>query len=79
MTAGAMKAEDYSRRQQQVGGWSVVIETFKLGDRYHCTVSNADPGARIARADGPSRDAAEQQALEKAGRYLAQTRRFTTS
>ena len=73
-----MKPEDYSRRQQQLAGWDISIETYKLGDVYHCTISNVDPGARFARADGATRDEAERRALEKAEKYLAQTRRFTT-
>jgi hypothetical protein len=71
-----MKPEDHSRRQMDLAGWPITIETYKLGDVYHCSISNVDPGARIARADGSTREEAEQRALEKAQRYLAQTRRF---
>ena len=71
-----MKAEDYSRRQQELAGWPVSIETYKLGDVYHCTITNVDPGARFARADGATKDEAETIAIEKATRYLAQTRKF---
>ena len=74
-----MKAEEYTLRQQQLAGWPITIETYKLGDTYHCTIANTDPGARLARAGGSTRDEAEQRALEKAERYLAQTRRFPTS
>jgi len=56
-----MKPEDYSRRQQELAGWQVTIETYKLGDVYHCTIANVDPGARFARADGATKD--EAQAL----------------
>jgi len=73
-----MKPEEYSRRTQQLAGWDISIETYKLGDVYHCTISNVDPGARFARADGATRDEAERLALEKAEKYLGQTRRFTT-
>jgi acetamidase/formamidase len=73
-----MKPEDYSREQAEVAGWPISIETYKLGDVYHCTIANVDPGARIARADGATREEAEKRALEKAERYLKQTRRFTT-
>jgi hypothetical protein len=73
-----MKPEDYSRREMELAGWPISIETYKLGEVYHCTISNVDPGARFARADGPTKDAAEQQAIEKATRYLLQTRRFPT-
>jgi hypothetical protein len=72
-----MKAEDYAKRRQDVGGWPVEIETYKLGDIYYCTINNVDPGARFARAEGSTREEAESKALEKAQRYLAQTRRFT--
>jgi hypothetical protein len=75
----ALKAEEYSRRQQELAGWAVTIETYKLGDVYHCTIANVDPGARIARADGSTRAEAESRAIEKATRYLGQTRRFPTS
>ena len=74
-----MKPEDYSRRQQELGGWQITVETYKLGDVYHCAIANVDPGARFARAQGASREEAERAALEKAERYLAQTRRFPTS
>jgi hypothetical protein len=74
-----MKPEDYSRRQQQLAGWAVTIETYKLGEVYHCTIANVDPGARFARADGASREEAERLAIEKATRFLAQTRRFPAS
>jgi hypothetical protein len=74
-----MRAEDYSRRQIELAGWPISIETYKLGDVYHCTIYNVDPGARFARADGSTKAEAEQSALEKAERYLKQPRRFPTS
>ena len=70
-----MKAEEYSRRQIDVAGWPISIETFRLGQIYHCTISSVDPGARFARADGSTKEEAERLALAKAERYLAQTRR----
>jgi len=71
-----MKPEDYTRRQRELAGWPVTIETYKLGDVFHCSIANVDPGARIARADGSTREEAESRAIEKATRYLQQTRRF---
>ena len=71
-----MKPEEHSRRQQELAGWPVIVETYKLGDVYHCTITNVDPGARFARADGATKDEAETSAIEKATRYLAQTRKF---
>jgi hypothetical protein len=72
-----MKAEDYSRRQHELAGWAIAIETYRVETVYYCTISNVDPGARFARAEGPTREEAERIALEKAQRYLGQTRRFT--
>jgi hypothetical protein len=74
-----MKPEQQSRREIELAGWPIVVESYRLGDVYYCTISNADPGARFARAEGSSRDEAEKQALERAERHLAQTRRFSTS
>jgi len=71
-----MKPEEYSRRQQELAGWQISIETYRLGEVYHCTVANVDPGARFARADGKSKEEEEAAALAKAEKYLAQTRVF---
>jgi hypothetical protein len=71
-----MKPNDYSRRQQELAGWQVMVETYKLGDLYHCSIANVDPGARFARGNGATKEEAETVAIEKATRYLAQTRKF---
>ena len=73
-----MKAEGYERRRQDLGGWSIEVETVKIGDVYYCTINNVDPGARFARAEASTREEAERQALEKAERYLKRTRKFST-
>jgi hypothetical protein len=74
-----VNAEEYSTRRAELSGWAISIETYRLGEVYHCTIASVDPGARFARADGASRDEAEARALEKAARYLGQTRRFVQS
>ena len=74
-----MNAEGYTRREQELSGWSILLETYRLGDQYFCTISNVDPGARVARAEGQTREDAERIALEKAARWLGQTRRFTVN
>ena len=71
-----MKSADYSRHQQELAGWQVTIETYKLGGVYHCTIANVDPGARRTRADGETKEQAESRAIEKATKYLGQTRKF---
>ena len=74
-----MKAEGYERRRQELGGWPIEIETYQIGDVFYCTINNVDPGARFARAEAPTREEAERQALAKAEKYLAQTRRHTVN
>jgi len=74
-----VKAEGYTKRRQPLGDWTIELETYQLGDVFYCTINKVDPGARFARAEGPTRDEAERKALEKAEKYIKQTRRFTTS
>ena len=69
-----MNAEDYSTTAAELDGWAIIVESYRVGDRFYCAVSSADPGARFARSEGASREEAERIALEKARRYLAQTR-----
>ena len=52
------------------------IETYKLGDVYHCTIANVDPGARFARADGPTREEAEAARSRRRRATSQQTRKF---
>jgi hypothetical protein len=74
-----MKAQEYTERREEVDGWQVHIVTYRFGDRYYCAIDNVDPGARFARAEGATREDAERVALEKARKYLAQTRKFPTA
>ena len=74
-----MKAEEYSERNDTIDTWPIHIVTYRVGDTYYCTIDNVDPGARFARAEGTTQQDAERVALEKAQRYLRQTRRFPTA
>ena len=74
-----MKAENYTERNEVIDGWPIHIVTYRIRDTYYCTIDNVDPGARFARAEGPTREEAENAALDKARRYLQQTRKFPTS
>lgn len=62
------------RRQEQVGRRTITVTSYRLGDRYYCTVDNVEPGARIARGEGATRAEAERIAIEKVAARLAQTR-----
>jgi hypothetical protein len=74
-----MKSEEFQERRDELNGWKINVVSYRVGDRYYCTIDNVDPGARFARAEGATREEAEAAALEKATRYLQQTRRFPTS
>jgi hypothetical protein len=69
-----MRAEDYQRRRQELAGWPVSIVSYKLGGRFICEIDNVNPGARVARAEGGTREEAERAAIEAAERRLARTR-----
>ena len=71
------KPSDYSERKLELAGWPVKVTSYQLDGVYHATVDNVSPGAWIARADGPTKAAAEEQALAIAGQRLAKTRRTT--
>jgi hypothetical protein len=73
-----VRAEGYEKRRQPLGGWEIEIETYRVADMFYCTINNVDPGARFARAEGTTREEAEARALEKAEKYIKQTRRFST-
>lgn len=73
-----MKAEAFTERSETVDGWKVNIVTYHIGDRWYCAIDNVDPGARFARAEASTKEDVERIALEKARKYLKQTRRFPT-
>jgi hypothetical protein len=74
-----VRAEDYTERRDTIDGWPINIVTYRIGAKYYCMIDNVDPGARFARAEGLTRESVEQNALEKAKKYLGQTRRFPVS
>ena len=68
-----MRAEDYQRRRQELAGWPVGIVSYKLGERFVCEIDNVSPGARVARAEGATREEAERAAMATAERRLNRT------
>jgi uncharacterized protein YecE (DUF72 family) len=74
-----LKSEDFRETRQELDGWAINIVSYRIGEKFYCTIDNVSPGARFARAEGLTREEAETTALEKAKRYLKQTRRFPTS
>ena len=73
-----MRAEDYQRRRQELAGWPIGIVSYKLNDRFICEIDNVSPGARLARAEGATREEAERTAMATAEGRLARTRVHAT-
>jgi hypothetical protein len=69
-----MRAEDYQRRRQELAGWPVGIVSYRLDERFVCEIDNVSPGARVARAEGATREEAERAAIAAAERRLGHTR-----
>jgi hypothetical protein len=72
------RAEGYEEKQTELGGWPVRIVSYKLKDDWRCEIDNVSPGAKIARATGPTREAAIEKATAKATERLGRQRTFST-
>jgi hypothetical protein len=69
-----VRAEGYQRRRQELAGWPVVIVSYRLGERFICEIESGGAGARLARAEGASREAVERAAMATGSERLARTR-----
>ncbi|MGH7502245.1 MAG: hypothetical protein ACREL7_10865 [Longimicrobiales bacterium] len=70
-----MRADELTTREDNLCGWAVRVTSYRIGERWFASVDNADPGAKVARAEGHSRAEAEQTACAKASERLSRTRR----
>jgi len=61
-----MNTEQFKEEFRELNGAKIRITTYKIGNEFYCHIYNEDPGATIARASGPTSEAAVQKALEKA-------------
>lgn len=73
-TTLVMKPEEYQTRREAHAGWTMNIVSYRLGNRFHCSVDDVDPGARLSRGEGATRAEAERQAVTKARRLLERTK-----
>ena len=78
MSTESLRSEGYQETKRELDGWPINVTSYRVGEKWYCTIDNVSPGARFARAEGPTREEAEKTALDKAARYLKQTRRFPT-
>lgn len=65
-----MKTEEYVQRTESTPEYTYRVTTYRIGGKYHCTVDNVDPGAVIARSEGPTREEAESKAVSRARERL---------
>ena len=65
-----LRPEEYQERTQSVPPFQMHIVSYRLGDEFHCTVDNVDPGAVIARSSAPTRAQAEASAVQRATQRL---------
>ncbi len=70
-----MRPEQYMERQVEADGWPVRLTSYRLGEEFYCKADNVSPGAWLARTTAPTREEAEQKALERARELLSRTRR----
>ncbi len=73
-----MKAEEYTERRVELAGWPVNITSWRSGSVYHAKADNVSPGASLARAEGATREEAEQEVIRRAEQLLASTRRMAS-
>lgn len=60
-----MNSEEYQETRRDLGGQSVRIASYRIGERFFCHVDNVDPGATIARTHGATREEAEAAAIAR--------------
>ncbi len=70
-----MKAEEYLERKEELSGWPVKIVSYRLGETYHVSIHNEEPGAWIVKGQGTSLAEAEAQARKEAAEALAKVKR----
>lgn len=62
----SVNAEEYKTKPLEINGVRLEVRSYKVGNTYHCHISNTDPGATIARASGMTEEEAVTIATEKA-------------
>ena len=72
------RAEHYTWRKDKIGEWSLGVVTYRFDGTWYCEVDNFDPGARLARRQGATREEAENAALVRAAELLERTRTHDT-
>lgn len=66
----SMKADSQKLRSQLLFGQTLMVRSYRMGERYVCDVNHPDQAVRVARAEARSREEAEWLAVEKARERL---------
>lgn len=53
-------------RQLDIGGVAILVESYKVGERFACRIDSVESGDVLARGAGPTRGDAETAALDSA-------------
>ena len=69
------KPEEYTERKTRLAGWPVTIVTYRLGATYRTTIDNTDPGAWVVKAEGATKEEAEDKAMKEAEALLANVKK----
>jgi hypothetical protein len=70
--------KDLRERMETHQGFQFRVTSYELNGRFVAKADNVDPGAVIARAEGDTREAAEETVIETSRRRLGRTRVFPT-
>ncbi len=70
-----MKAEQYKEQKEQLSGWPVKVVSYKLGETYHVSINNEEPGAWIVKGEGATLADAEAKARKEAAELLAKVKK----
>lgn len=70
---GGSARHDVQTKTLTLEGVQVQLTSYRIGERYSCTIDNIDPGAIIGRGSGPDRRTAEEAATNQASMKLCLT------
>ena len=74
--AETFRPEGFEQTDTELAGWAVRVTSYKLKAQWRCEIASVSPGATIARAVGPTREAAIEAASAKATERLGRQRTF---
>ncbi len=60
-----MKSQNFQDKSLVIGDVQLKVMSYQVGDKFYCNISNLDPGATIARAEGRSEEEAYETAVAK--------------